>query len=98
MKRSNILTMTFTFWVLLILMSVSWLVFLFYNNLHLVSSNIIIGLVLVIAIISFTLSMYFISQMLVDVRIELKKARAKEKNIRDILEYNQVLDPPSIYN
>lgn len=98
MKRSNILTMTFTFWVLLILMSVSWLVFLFYNNLHLVSSNIIIGLVLVIAIISFTLSMYFISQMLVDVRVEIKKAREKERNIRDILEYNQVLDPPSIYN
>lgn len=98
MKRSNILTMTFTFWVLLILMSVSWLVFLFYNNLHLVSSNIIMGLVLVIAIISFTLSMYFISQMLVDVRVEIKKAREKERNIRDILEYNQVLDPPSIYN
>lgn len=98
MKRSNILTMTFTFWVLLILMSVSWLVFLFYNNLHLVSSNIIIGLVLLTAIISFTLSMYFISQMLVDVRVEIKKAREKERNIRDILEYNQVLDPPSIYN
>lgn len=56
------------------------------------------GLVLVIAIISFTLSMYFISQMLVDVRVEIKKAREKERNIRDILEYNQVLDPPSIYN
>ena len=98
MKRSNILTMTFTFWVLLILMSVSWLVFFFFYNLHLVSSNIIIGLVLVIAIISFTLSMYFISQMLVDVRVEIKKAREKERNIRDILEYNQVLDPPSIYN
>jgi len=98
MKRSNILTMTFTFWVLLILMSMSWLVFLFYNNLRLVSSNSIMGIVLIIAIISFTLSMYFISQMLVDVRIEIKKAREKEKNIRDILEYNQVLEPPSIYN
>jgi len=98
MKRSKILTMTFSFWVLLITMSVSWLVFLFYNNLYLVSSNIILGLVLIVALVSFALSMYFISQMLVDVRIELKKTREKEKNIRDILEYNQVLDPPSIYN
>ena len=98
MRRSKILTMTFTFWVLLITMSVSWLVFLFYNNLHLISSNITLGLVLIVALISFALSMFFISQMLVDVRFELKKAREKEKNIRDILEYNQVLDPPSIYN
>jgi len=98
MKRSNILTMTFTFWVLLITMSASWLVFLFYNNLRLVSSNIIMVLVLVVAIISFGLSMFFISQILIDVRVEIKKARQKEKNIRDILEYNQVLDPPSIYN
>jgi len=98
MKRSKILTMTFTFWVLLITMSVSWLVFLFYNNLHLVSSNIILGLVLIVALISFALSMFFISQILIDVRVELKKTREKEKNIRDILEYNQVLDPPSIYN
>lgn len=98
MKRSKILTMTFTFWILLITMSVSWLVFLFYNNLHLVASNIIMGLILVVALISFTLSMYFITQMLVDVRVELRKAREKEKNVRDILQYKQILDPPSIYN
>jgi len=98
MKRSKILTMTFTFWVLLIAMSVSWLVFLFYNNLQILSSSIIMVLVLIVAIISFCLSMFFISQILVDVRIEIKKAREKEKNIRDILEYSQMLDPPSIYN
>jgi len=56
------------------------------------------GLVLVVALISLGLSMFFISQILVDVRVEIRKARKKEKNIRDILEYNQVLDPPSIYN
>jgi ABC-type siderophore export system fused ATPase/permease subunit len=98
MKRSKILTITFTFWILLIIMSVSWLTFLFYNNLYLLSTNIIFLLVLIVAIISFTLSIFFISQILVDVRIEIKEARQKEKNIRDLLEYNQILDPPSIYN
>jgi hypothetical protein len=56
------------------------------------------GLVLVVAILSFGLSMFFIIHILVDVRVEIRKAREKEKNIRDILEYNQVLEPPSIYN
>ena len=98
MKRSKLLTMTFTFWILLIAMSVSWLVFLFYNNLEMVLSSVIIGLVFIVALISFSLSMFFISQLLRDVRFEIKKTREKEKNIKDIIEYNQIFEPPSIYN
>jgi len=92
------LTMTFTFWVLIILLSVSWLIFLFINNFQLAFSNILILMILVIACFSFVLSVFFMSQMLIDVRSEIKKAREKEKDIRDFYQYNQLLDPPSIYN
>jgi len=97
MKKVRMLTMVFTFWVLLIIMSASWLVFLLLNNIHLVFQDLIFSLVLIIACISFSLSMFFIYQIVVDVLIEIKKTREKERNIKDILEYNQVLDPPSMY-
>jgi len=97
MMRSKILTMTFTFWVLIIVLSVSWLIFLFVNNFQLAFSNMLILFVLIIACFSFILSIFFMSQMLIDVRSEIKKAKEKEKNIRDFYQYDQLLDPPSIY-
>lgn len=98
MKKVKILIMIFTFWILLIILSSSWLVFLFLNNLHLATTNFQYGLILVIALFSFFLSMYFIMQILYDVRVELKKEREKQRNIRDMYKYDQLLEPPSIYN
>ena len=98
MKKVKALTMTITFWVLLIILSSAWLVFLIVNNLILIQTNIFLLLVLIVAGLSFTLSMYFIFQIIFDIRVELKKAREKEKNIRDIIQYEQLLEPPSIYN
>jgi hypothetical protein len=98
MRKVKALTMTMTFWVLLIILSTSWLVFLIVNNLILIQTNIFLLLVLIVAGLSFTLSMYFIFQIIFDIRVELKKAREKEKNIRDIIQYEEILEPPSVYN
>ena len=98
MRKVKALTMTMTFWVLLIILSSAWLVFLIVNNLILIQTNIFLLLVLIVAGLSFTLSMYFIFQIIFDIRVELKKAREKEKNIREIIQYEQLLEPPSIYN
>lgn len=97
MKKVKMLTMVFIFWVLLIVMSVSWLIFLFVNNFYLIFQDISFSLVLVLASVSFFLSMFFVYQIVVDVLVEIKKAKENEKNIKDIYDYNQVLDPPSIY-
>ena len=98
MRKVKTLTMIFTFWILLIILSAAWLVFLIYNNYYLISINLIYLAVLIVACFAFGLSMYFIFQILIDVRIELKKAKEKERNMKDILQYDQILDPPSIYN
>lgn len=90
--------MTMIFWVLLIILSSAWLIFLILNNIILIQTNAFLLLVLIIASLSFTLSIYFIYQIIFDTRLELKKAREKEKNIKDIIKYEQVLDPPSLYN
>ena len=98
MRKVKTLAIIFTFWILLIILSAAWLVFLVYNNYYLISINLIYLAVLIVACFAFVLSMFFIFQVLVDVRIQLKKAKQKERDIKDILQYDQVLDPPSIYN
>lgn len=91
------LTMVFALWVLLIVMSTSWLLYIFTNNIRHAFDQPLMILVLFLAILSFTLSMFFITQMLVDVRYEIKREREKQRNVKDIYRYNQTVEPPSIY-
>jgi len=98
MRKIKTLAIIFTFWILLIILSAAWLVFLVYNNFYLISINLIYLAVLIVACFAFVLSMFFIFQVLIDVRIQLKKAKQKERDIKDILQYDQILEPPSIYN
>ena len=98
MKKIKTLTVTIIFWILIIILSSTWLFFLMVNNLGLAQINFLISLVLIIALLSFTLSMYFIYQIIFNIRIELKKVRDKEKNKLDINNCEKLLEPPSIFN
>ncbi len=97
MKRVKILTIIFTFWVLLIIMSASWLVYLLLDNVELIYKDSFFVIILFLACLSFFLSFFFIYQIIIDVKYEIKKAKATEKNIRDIYQYEQRFEPPSIY-
>lgn len=97
MKRVKILTMVFTFWVLLIVLSTAWVLHLLTNNAQLIFEELSLLIVLIVAGISFFLSLFFVHQIVVDVLFEIKKEREKEKNVKEILQYEQLVEPPSIY-
>jgi len=97
MKKIKILKITFVSWVLIIILSAAWLVFLLLNNIHVVLTNIWFLFVLIIACLSFVLSSFFIYQIIIDVKIEIKKAKEIEKNIRDMYQYDKLADPPLMY-
>lgn len=97
MKKIRTLTMVFTFWILVILMSVSWLFFLLVNNITLIFEQVIFLFVLAIAFIGFSLSMFFVFQIVSDLRVEIRKEKERLRNIRDVYQYDQLLDPPSMY-
>ena len=78
-------------------MSVSWLFFLLVNNIHLIFEQAIFLFVLVIAFVGFSLSMFFVFQIVSDLRVEIRKEKERLKNIRDVYQYDQLLDPPSMY-
>jgi hypothetical protein len=97
MTRSKILQTTMMFWILLIILSAAWLIYILFNNLHLVTENILILAVVIISILSFCLSFFFIYLIITDMRIEIKKAKEAEKNVKDVYQYDQLLDPPIMY-
>jgi hypothetical protein len=85
MKKIKALTMTIIFWVLLIIISSVWLVLLIINNITFGKINIFLLLIFIVAGLSFSLSIYFIYQIIFDTRVELKKALEKEKSLEDII-------------
>ena len=97
MKKIKILKITLVSWILLIILSVAWLFFLLLNNIHVILTNILFLFVLIIACLSFTLSLFFIYQIIIDVKVEIKKAKDMEKNISDMYQYDKLADPPLMY-
>ncbi len=88
MKKIKVLIMSIIFWVLLIILSSVWLVFLIINNITFGKFNIFLFLIFIVAGLSFSLSIYFIYQIIFDTRVELKKALEKENSIEDIIKMN----------
>jgi hypothetical protein len=78
-------------------MSASWLVYIFSNSISVITQDFLVLLVLILASVSFVISTFFVIQMLIDLRKEMRKTREREKNIKDIYQYDQLLDPPSMY-
>jgi len=98
MKKLNLIKTVFSFWVLLVILSVSWFAHIFYDNLRLISQSYIVLFALIVASISLVLSLSFISFMIVDFLKEIKIEKERQKDINDVYKYNQVVEPPSIYN
>jgi len=48
--------------------------------------------------ISFLVVLLSFRKLLIDVKSDISEKTLKEKNIRDIYQYNQILDPPDIDN
>jgi len=98
MKNIGFIKAVFSFWALLIVMSVLWLIYILYNNVHLIYSNMLVLSAFFVACISFTLSISFVFLIVFFVRKEIKKEKKKQKSIRDVYQYKQIADTPSMYN
>ena len=48
--------------------------------------------------ISFLVVLFSLRKLVLDMKFDISEKVVKEKNIRDIYQYNQVLDPPDIDN
>jgi len=92
MKGLKASQVTFTFWILLTLFFVLYVVLISFNNM--IFSKLIYLFIFFMIILGFLGAIIAIYIRYIKVRYLLKIKKEKEKNIRDFYRYQKFLDPP----
>ena len=95
MKEQNKLSLAFIVTMLSTVIISSWFILNIINDATLLFSENVYQLVLIIICVCFILSIVLLKKFLVEIRYEIESYKEKERNIRDIYLYNQLLDPPN---
>jgi len=98
MKEQNKLGLAFTISTIFTFIVSYWFVSSILTDFNLLFSENIYKIIGIFLILSFIFSMYLLKKFLIELRYEIDSFREKEKNIRDIYMYNQLLDPPTTNN
>ena len=94
MKEKRTKGVLFIFWLILAILSASWIIFAIYNYLHLIITLSILQFVFILSYISLIISIVAITEILTNGNNKLNKRQQREKNINEIYQYQQLLDPP----
>ena len=98
MNEQNPLCLAFIISILSTLVISTWFIYNIIGDISLFFSHTIYQMLLIIICVCFVLSAIFFRKLLTEVRYEVDNRKEKERNIRDIYLYNQLLDPPSTNN
>jgi len=98
MTDKKTLVKVFTFFLLLAMLSMSWFVFNMIVDINLVFRKISCQFALILAFLSFLISIVFLRKLLASMRRDKIRRNEKERNIRDFHQYRMLLDPPTMNN
>ena len=98
MTDKKTLANVFTFSLLLAVLSMSWFVFNIIVDIDLVFREVYCQFVLILAFLSFFISIIFLRKLLISIQRDINRRNEKEKNIRDFRQYKMLLDPPTMNN
>lgn len=98
MTDKKTLAKVFIFSLLLAVLSMSWFVFNMIVDIDMVFREVSCQFALVLAFLSFFISIVFLRKLLVSTRRDINGRNEKEKNIRDFHQYKMLLDPPTMNN
>jgi hypothetical protein len=94
MKGRKTRCVLFLFYLILATLSGSWVVFSIINRANLLFTEPVYQFVFIILCLSFVLAVFSIRESLNDTKYKIKDMKNKEKNVKDMYRYNQLLDPP----
>ena len=98
MANKKTLVKVFTFSILIVVLSISWLVLNMTVDTDMVFREVSCQFALVMTFLSFFISIVFLRELLVIIRRDINRRKEKEKNIQDFHHYKMLLDPPTINN
>ena len=94
MKGSNFQGILFIFWIILAVMSVVWILLNIILNVTLILTETVYQFVLIISCLSLIVATISIHEMLANAKNKIIDQQNKEKNVRDVYRYQQLLNPP----
>jgi len=99
MKGKRNQKILFIFWTILLVLAIILMIFNLFN-IDLLFTEIVYQFVLILSCLSLFASIISIREILVDVKLKIVEENEKERNIKDVYRYQQLLDPPdtNMYN
>jgi hypothetical protein len=97
MTGRRTLVIVFLFSLSSVVLSVSWFIF---NrvDIDLIITENLYQFILTMSCLSFIVTVVSLHRLLFDLQYKINEVKDKEKNIRDIYQYDQLLNPPSMNN
>ncbi len=97
MTGRRTLVIVFLFSLSSVVLSVSWFIF---NrvDIDLIITENLYQFILTMSCLSFIVTVVSLHRLLFDLQYKINEVKDKEKNVRDIYQYDQLLNPPSMNN
>jgi len=89
----------FIFWTMLAIQSIVWIIFNIFN-VNLLFTKFTFQFVFILSSLSFFVSVISIKELFAEVKNIMNKEKIKQRNVKDVYMYQQLLDPPDtgMYN
>jgi len=99
MKGKRTQKVLFIFWTILTILTVFWIIFNIFN-ISLLLTESVYQFVFVLSCLCLFASIISVREILADAKLKIIEENEKQRNIRDVYRYQQLLDPPDadMYN
>ena len=94
MKGRNFQDILFIIWLIIATLSAIWVLFSIILDVNLILTETVYQFVLLISCLSLIIATISIHEMLTNAKNKIIDQKIKEKNVRDVYRYQQLLGPP----
>ena len=94
MKGRNFQGILFIIWLIIATLSAIWILFSIILDVNLILTETVYQFVLLISCLSLIIATISIHEMLTNAKNKIIDQKIKEKNVRDVYRYQQLLNPP----
>ena len=94
MKGRNFQGILFIIWLIIATLSAIWILFSIILDVNLILTETVYQFVLLISCLSLIIATISIHEMLTNAKNKIIDQKIKEKNVRDVYRYQQLLCPP----
>jgi len=98
MKEKRKIQILFSFWIILSILAISWIIFNILFDFNIILKQSIYQFFIIFCSLSLIIAFFSIKGIIQDVSSNIQENERKESCIKDYYQYTQLLDPPELNN